>query len=86
MTWKDRLSEEIDTLRTIRDELRLQIHLGQSDAREKWEQLEKKWQHLDARVHLLADASRESLDDVGQAGRLLVGEIREGYRALKALL
>ena len=86
MTWKDRLSEEIDTLRTIRDELRLQIHLGQSDVREKWEQLEKKWQHLDARVQVLTDASRESLDSVGQAGRLLVDEIRDGYRALKALL
>jgi len=86
MTLKNRLNEEIDTVRTMRDELRLQIHLGHAEARESWEQLEKKWQDLEARAEVLAGASRESLDDIEVAGRLLAGEIREGYRALKALL
>jgi hypothetical protein len=86
MSLKERLSEEVDALRTVRDELRVQLHLGQSEAREKWEHLEKQWQHLEARLHRLADASRESFDDIEQAGRLLAEEIREGYRELKALL
>ena len=73
-------------LRTARNELRVQVHLGQAEARERWEQLEKKWQHLEGRAGVLAGASRESLDDIEEAGRLLVEEIRDGYRALKALL
>ena len=79
----DRLMRE---LATLRDELKLQIHLGQAEARERWEHLEKRWQHLEGRAHVLADASRESLDDIGEAGQQLIDEIREGYRGLKKLL
>lgn len=86
MTVQDRLSEEVESLRTLRDELRVQVHLGQAEARERWDQLEKKWQHLEARAGVLAEASRDSLDDIEEAGRLLVDEIRDGYRSLKGLL
>jgi len=84
--WKDRLLADIDALRAARDELKVQMHLAKAEARERWEKLEKKWHHLEARGHVLAEASRESLDDIEEAGRLLVQEIREGYDSLRKLL
>lgn len=81
----ERMSREVDSLRGIRDELRLQMHLGRAEAREHFEGLEQRWSHLEAKLRQLRDASREELDDVGAAARMLVDEIREGYRHVKSL-
>lgn len=86
MDWSDRLKGEIDTLRTARDELRVQLELGKAEARDLWDDLEKRWQHLDAKAQVLAEAGREVLDEVEDAGKLLVDEIRDGYRKLEKLL
>ena len=86
MSAKDRLSEEMENLRTVRDEIKLQIHLGQSEAKERWAKLEKQWEHLEGRAHVVAEASRDSLDDIEAAAKQLAEEIRDGYRSLKKLL
>jgi BMFP domain-containing protein YqiC len=86
MALKDRFKDEMDTLRTVRDELNVQMHLAQAEARDRWDQLEKKWQHLEAKAQVVGEASRDSLDDIEEAGKLLLEEIREGYRSLKKLL
>jgi len=84
--WNDRLRSQVDELRGLRDDLKLQVHLGKLEARERFEKTEKDWGHLEAKLKQLADASRESADDVGEAARLLADEIREGYRHVRSLL
>lgn len=79
-------SEEVDDLRRVRDELRVQLDLGHKEVRERWEALEKRWHHLEGRLAALRRESRESLDDVSEAARLLVEEIRGGYRRLRERL
>ena len=86
MSLKDQFNEEVDTLRTMRDELALQIHLGAAEARERWEGLEKQWEHLEGRVRVIADAGQESLEEIEEAGRKLLDEIRDGYKSLRKLL
>jgi hypothetical protein len=82
----DRLSRELDSLREMRDEVRLQLHLGRVEARERFEKLEERWQHLEARMKVVARASREELAEIGEAVRLLLDEIRDGYAHVKKLL
>lgn len=84
--WREKLSEEVDDLRRVRDELRVQLHLGKEEAREHWEALEKRWQHLEARLKLVREGSRESAEDIREAARMLVEEIRRGYRHVRELL
>ena len=84
--WTDRIREEADELRGLRDDLKLQLHLGRMEAQERFEKVEKDWEHLEAKLKLVAEASRESSDEVGEAARLLVEEIREGYRHVRSLL
>ena len=86
MSEQSKLAEEIDTLRTLRDEIRLQIHLARSEAREQWESAEKHWQRLEGRARVVADESKASAQRVEDAASLVVDEIRESYRAIKALL
>ncbi len=82
----ERFSEELKGLRELRDEFRVQMELGRAEARERWERLEEDWRHLEAKLQLMRNESRGELEEIGEAARLLVQQIREGYRHLRSLL
>ena len=84
--WNQRIRQEVGELRATRDELKLQVHLAKMDAQERFERAEKDWEHLEAKLEVLAGAGRESAEAVGEAAKLLVDEIREGYRHVRELL
>ena len=46
----DKLSEELDRMRALRDDLRVRLHLGKAEIRDRWEKVEKDWEHLDLSV------------------------------------
>ena len=83
---RKRIESEIETLRAARDELKVQVHLGAAEARGVWEKAEKSWGHLEGRVKVLAEATHESLEDVGAAIDVLAEEIRRGYQHVRKLL
>ena len=80
------IRSELDSLRTARDELRVQVHLGAAEAREAWEKAEKNWHHLERRINVLGEATPESLEDIGGAAEMLADEIRRAYQHLRKLL
>ncbi len=82
----DAIRDEVEELRGLRDDLRLQIHLAKMEAQERWEKAEEDWDNLEAKLSQVASESREAMEDVGQAVKLLVGEIRDGYRHIRDLL
>lgn len=81
-----RIKSEIEALKTARDELRVRIHLGAAEVRDVWESAEKSWSHLEGRVKVLAEATHESIEDVGAAIDVLAEEIRRGYQHVRRLL
>jgi hypothetical protein len=84
--WKDILDDEITILKQGRDELRVQIHLGAADARDAWDKVEKNWEHLEARLKVIGEATKESAGDVEEAAKSLVDEIKAGYKHLRNIL
>ena len=78
--------DEIETLRTLRDELRVQLNLAGKEARDLFAKAEGSWQKLEGRAELVAKESRGALGDVGDAARALADEIREAYRRIRKLL
>jgi hypothetical protein len=83
---KERLEEMVSSLKQIRDELKVQIHLGKAEAKDEWEKLEEKWQELKAHKETVAEAVEESAKDVGSALELVGGELKAGYERIKKLL
>ena len=79
-----RLIEEIASLRTLRDELRVKAHLGAKDARDRWQDAERTWHTLEGRIEELGRATAESAGEVGAAVRLLASTVREAYGHIKA--
>jgi len=80
---RSRFDEELDVLRTTRDELRVQLHLGAAEVKEKWDQVEHAWENIDLELDKLRNAAEDAAEDIGSAARRLVDEIREGYKHLK---
>ena len=82
----DRLSDEFEHLRTLRDELRVRVHLGKAEIRDQWEELEKDWQRAEGRMAAIGESSREAAKDVKEAAALLVEQLREAYHRLREVL
>ena len=84
------LKKDFDELRaelaTQRDEIRVKVHLAGAEARDAWEDVEKKWSHFEAKG---AQVGAEALDaggDIAAAGKLLGEEIKDAYKRLIKLM
>lgn len=86
MSERKRMQDELDALRRVRDELRVQIHLAKAEAKERWDALEHKFHEAEEKARLVARESEKPLHDVGAALRNLLHEIREGYRQIRKAL
>jgi len=80
------LGEEMNNLRQLRDELRVQAGLGRAELREFWGDLERRWYQLEGRLKLAREGAREDSQNVREAARLLADELRESYEHLRKRL
>jgi SMC interacting uncharacterized protein involved in chromosome segregation len=78
--------DEIQSLKTLRDELRVQVNLAAKEARDRFAGAEQSWHQLESRLARVRNESEGSLRDVGEAARALVKEIQEAYRHIRSLL
>lgn len=83
---KEHLEEMIGSLKRLRDELEVQIHLGKAEAKDEWERLEEKWQELKAQGKAVAEAADESAKNVGSALEIVAEELKDGYQRIRKLL
>ena len=80
---KENLAEVWAKLRQERDELRVKIHLGTMEAKEEWEELERKWQHLESRAAEKKDEVVEMSHGVGEGVELIAKELGAAYRRIR---
>jgi uncharacterized coiled-coil DUF342 family protein len=83
---RDLFAEEIDALRTLRDELRLKLNLASKEARDAFESGEKAWHKLEGRLRLIERESKKEIEGVGEALRELAKEIRDAYKRVRELV
>jgi hypothetical protein len=86
MSLRERIEQELEDLRGVRDEIEVRLHLGKLDAQDLWQDLEKKRQHAEGKLKVLGEASQDIASDVGEAARLTLAELKEGYAKLRRLL
>lgn len=73
----------IEGLQQQRDELKLQIGLAKAEARDEWEQVEKKLQQLRAKTGRIGQETGAASKDVFAAAQLMADEIRRGYERIR---
>ena len=62
----EKLSSELEQLRTMRDELRVRLHQGTIDAHELGQKAEEGLDELEAKVKQIAREAEEPLHDVAE--------------------
>lgn len=86
MDEKKRLRKLIDQLEQERDELKVKLGLAKLEAREEWQELERKLEGLKGRMKVLSDEAKEASEDVGAAVDVVAEEIKEGFNRLRKLM
>lgn len=81
---KETLERELDQLQQTRDELRVKLHLAKADARDEWERLETKWESVEQELRRLSKQSKQPLNEMADAARNLMGELKAGYTRLRS--
>ncbi|MDX1252827.1 MAG: hypothetical protein IDH49_11365 [Gammaproteobacteria bacterium] len=76
----------LDGLKQQRDELIVQLHLAKAEARDQWEELEKKLEHLRAKTEQAGGIAEEASKDVFAALKLAAEEIQRGYERIRKTL
>jgi hypothetical protein len=84
--FKDRVNEELEVLRALRDEARVQLNLAGAEARDQWESLEKDWEHVEGKIKVVGEEAKSVIEDVDDALELVFDQLREGYTRIKKLL
>jgi phage-related tail protein len=83
---KERLRELITQLEQERDELKVKLGLAKLEAREEWQELDKKMESLRGRMKVLSEEAKEASGDVGAAMEVVAEEVREGFNRLRKLM
>lgn len=86
MAVREDLRHVLDEIKTQRDELAVKVHLARQDARDEWEKLEKKLEHLRARAEVVGKEAGEAAGEVGAALRQLAEELKKGYARVRQLV
>ena len=75
-----------DELKTMGDELRLKMHLAKAEARDEFENLERRLDHARGRLVVIGSEVREASKDVLRATREVLDEIKAGYQRVRKLI
>jgi hypothetical protein len=69
-------SERIQPLITLRDEIRVNLHLAKMDLRDEWKKIEKRFPELLGTAESLQDVASDVLDEIGTELRRFGDRIR----------
>lgn len=76
------LRSQFQSLKTMRDELKLKAYLARADVKSMWEDLEKKWPELESSLRGMEHGGREVVEGAIHATSTLIKEIESGYKTL----
>jgi hypothetical protein len=81
----DELKKLEEAVLQQRDELRVKLHLAKADARDEWEELERKWAEAQIKFDQVQKAAGESSEGIEAAAKLLGEELLKGYERIRRL-
>ncbi len=86
MLGREEFDKLMDRLKTERDELKLKMHLGSMEAKEEFEQAEKKWDEVKAKASTIADDAVDTSDDYIRKVKIVGDELKETYQRISKRL
>jgi len=82
----DKFEGLVKSLKTERDELRVQMHLLKAEAKDEWEEVEGHWVQLEGKLKKVGEGASESGEEIAAAGKQLAEEIGNAYQRIRKSL
>ena len=79
------IEEKKAQIEQLRDEIKLQAHLGKEDAKDELEKLEQEYEAFLAKIKPLTDEVEQTLENAGEALGLAADELKAGYERIRNL-
>ncbi len=73
------------SIEQMRDEINVKAHLGKAEAREALEELDKKWESLQAQYKPVAAEAGKTAQNAKEALSLAADELKDGYKRIRKL-
>ncbi len=81
---RETLAHEFNQLAAVRDELRVQLRLARSEARDEWDKLERTWERVETEFKHLGDHAKAPAKEISDAAQTLMTELKRSYERVKA--
>ena len=83
---KKLLEETKKEMEQLKDEIKLQAHLGKVEAREEFEKLEKKFDQIVAKAKPFAVEAEKTAENTGTALKIAAEELMAGIKKIRKLI
>jgi hypothetical protein len=80
---KAALRKDLDALRSLRDELRVQASLAKAEARTEWTRLESRFELLQEELGRVQNQSKGTMQEIEAKVGVLVEELKRGYDRIR---
>jgi hypothetical protein len=77
------LEDLVESLKTVRDELKVQVHLARKEVRDEWEELEEKLEDMAEKAQLeeTGEGVKDAVKQLGQELKLGYARIRDAIKS-----
>ncbi len=82
MEIQEEFNKLVEKLKMERDELKLKMHLASMDAREEYEEAEKKWDQVKVKASDIADDAVETSEEFIAKSKIVGEELKETYKRI----
>ena len=79
----EKIEELFEDLKQQRDELRVQMHLAKTEAKQEWDKLEDKWDDIRPKLERVKDHTTEASKETWGALELAGEAIKKGYQRIR---
>jgi hypothetical protein len=86
MSIRETITKELDELRRMRDEAKLQASLGKAEAKDAITRLEARWPELERLVAEIERAREHPVEELGRGARAILREMMNEYEKITAKL
>jgi chromosome segregation ATPase len=83
---KAALRKDLDSLRSLRDELCVQATLAKAEAHAEWSRLEGRFELLQEELGRVQNHSKSALQEIETNLGVLVDELKRGYERIRSAL
>mgnify|MGYP001132862990 FL=1 len=75
----DELDKVLENMKTLRDEIRVQMHLAKAEMKDEWDTLESKFEDMETKLGDAAEETRQTVNVIAE-------ELNDAYKRIKARL